>query len=120
MDLGIFLVLILLQFKHWYVDFVNQTNEEIQYKGEYLDWRGMKHSAKHGIATLAILWWFIAAPWAVILAALDFVVHYHIDWFKMNFGNKDISTPAFWNHLGLDQMAHQLVYLLIAYICITL
>ena len=52
---------------------------------------------------------------AFILAFFDFVTHYHIDWLKMNYGNRDITTPAFWNHLGLDQMIHQLTYILIAY-----
>jgi hypothetical protein len=33
----------------------------------------------------------------------------------MNYGNRDITTKAFWNHLGLDQMAHQLVYIFIAW-----
>jgi hypothetical protein len=45
---------------------------------------------------------------------LDFLAHYHIDWTKMNYGNRDIRTPQFWNHLGLDQMAHQICYIFIA------
>ena len=32
----------------------------------------------------------------------------------MNYGNRDIRTRQFWNHLGLDQMAHQIVYIIIA------
>lgn len=107
----ILLILALLQVKHWYVDFVNQTDEEVKYKGTYLDWRGVKHSLKHGIVTTAILILFTPIGWAVIFGIVDFLLHYHIDWLKINKGNRDIRTKAFWNHLGLDQMAHQLTYI---------
>ena len=117
MILVMMFVLILLQIKHWYVDFVNQTEEEIQHKVIYLDWIGIKHSVKHGVSTFVILW--VVLGWVEIdlafaLATVDFLLHYHIDWFKMNYGNRDIRTPQFWNHLGLDQMAHQIVYIIIA------
>jgi hypothetical protein len=107
----IFIVLILLQIKHWYIDFVNQTEEEVQYKGTYLDWRGVKHSLKHGIATAAIFFVFIPIEWSLIIGALDFLLHYHIDYCKIRYGNRDIKTPQFWSQLGLDQMAHQITYL---------
>lgn len=111
--LEIFIILILLQIKHWYIDFVNQDDEEVKHKGIYLDWRGMKHSFKQGLGTFAVLVLFAPFSWAFVLAALDFILHYHIDWSKMNYGNRDITTKAFWNHLGLDQMAHQITYILI-------
>ena len=117
MILVMMFVLILLQIKHWYVDFVDQTEEEIQHKGIYLDWIGIRHSVKHGVATFVILWavlGWVETDLAFALATVDFLLHYHIDWFKMNYGNRDIRTPQFWNHLGLDQMAHQIVYIIIA------
>jgi hypothetical protein len=114
----VFIILILLQIKHWYIDFVNQTDEEVAHKGMYLDWRGIKHSLKHGIATFVILFLFAPMSWALALGVVDFLLHYHIDWTKMNKGNRDIRTKEFWNHLGLDQMAHQIVYLLIVGILI--
>jgi hypothetical protein len=116
--LEIFIILILLQIKHWYIDFVNQTDEEVSYKGVYLDWRGITHSIKHGLATSVILFLFAPIGWAVFLGIVDTVLHYHIDWTKMNKGNRDIRTKEFWNHLGLDQMAHQISYLLIVGILI--
>ena len=117
MILVMMFVLILLQIKHWYIDFVNQTEEEIQHKGIYLDWIGIKHSVKHGVSTFVILWavlGWVETDLAFALATVDFLLHYHIDWLKMNYGNRDIRTPQFWNHLGLDQMAHQIVYIIIA------
>ena len=103
-------ILILLQFKHWYIDFVNQSDEEVKYKGQYLDWRGIKHSLKHGIVTGAIFLLWLDLPSAVVVGLIDFVLHYHIDWTKMNYGNRNIQNKEFWMHLGLDQMAHQLTY----------
>ena len=113
---SVFELLALLYIKHWYVDFVNQSMEEVNGKGSYGNWQGVKHSVKHGIATVIVL--LIASvnwPSAVILGIVDFITHYHIDWTKMNYGNRDINSPSFWNHLGLDQMAHNFVYLFIVW-----
>ncbi len=110
------IILILLQIKHWYIDFVNQSEEEVKHKGIYFDWRGVKHSLKHGLATLFIFYFTDLDLSAIIaIGSIDFLLHYHIDWAKMNWGNRDITTPAFWNHLGLDQMAHQIVYICIIF-----
>lgn len=124
---AVLLLLVLLQIKHWYIDFVDQDDEEVKHKGIYLDWLGVKHSLKQGVGTFfmfAVWITFFGAqvysylPFIISLSLLDFIAHYHIDWCKMNYGNRDITTPAFWNHLGLDQMAHQITYLLIAYLVI--
>lgn len=107
---------ILLQIKHWYVDFVLQTQEMINGKGTYGNAYGVFHSLQHAAFTLALLL-LIVNPWlAFTLAMFDFITHYHIDWIKMNYGNRDITNPKFWNHLGLDQMAHQIVYLIIGHV----
>jgi hypothetical protein len=117
MEIGMLILLVLLQIKHWYVDFVNQSPEEVASKGNYGDFHGIMHSLKHGIGTLICVLMIVGPEFAVFALALgvfDFVTHYHIDWAKMNYGNRDIQNPLFWNNLGLDQMAHQIVYLLIA------
>ena len=112
------LVLVLFQIKHWYIDFVMQTNEMVASKGIYGDPKGVLHSAQHGIATFIILLFFVSPVLALILAGFDFITHYHIDWVTVNKGCRDIKNPKFWNHLGLDQMAHQIVYVLIASIAL--
>lgn len=109
------IVLFLLQIKHWYVDFVMQTDSMVAGKAIYGNKMGMLHSMEHAIATLLILLFFVDPITAMALALFDFVTHYHIDWVKMNYGCRDIQNPKFWNHLGLDQMAHQIVYLVIAF-----
>ena len=50
----IFITLALLFIKHWYIDFVIQTDEEVKHKGIYGNWTGIVHSLKHGLATLII------------------------------------------------------------------
>jgi hypothetical protein len=112
---SIFILLALLFIKHWYIDFVNQSNEEVAGKGIYGNAAGLMHSIKHGFATFLIMWLFIAEPMlAVVIGFIDFVLHYHIDWAKMNINkrwNYTIDKPAFWAWLGADQLAHSLTYL---------
>lgn len=112
-------VLALLFVKHWYVDFVNQTAAEVESKGQYLSPQGIWHSAKQGIGTwIAFLLAGTSLFGAVLLALADFLLHYHIDWVKMNYGNRDITTSQFWNHLGLDQLVHSLTYLALVYLAV--
>jgi hypothetical protein len=107
----ILVLLILLQIKHWYIDFVNQTDEEVAHKGQYFVWKGMKHSFKHGLATAIIFFFVLELEGALLLGLIDFILHYHIDYCKMHYGNRDVKTKAFWTQLGLDQMGHQLTYI---------
>jgi len=113
---AIFILLALLFIKHWYIDFVDQSAEEVEHKGRYGVWKGVKHSLKHGIGTLLMLMAAGVGLWFSLASAIiDFITHYHIDWAKMNWGNRDITDPAFWNHLGLDQLAHYITYLFIVW-----
>ena len=110
----IYILLALLFIKHWYIDFVNQSDAEVKGKGIYGNLTGLGHSIKHGMATTVILLFFVYYPFdAVVLGIIDFFFHYHIDWIKMRFGNRDITTKAFWAQLGLDQLAHALCYLML-------
>jgi Protein of unknown function (DUF3307) len=120
----ILILLALFQVKHWYIDFVNQNDEEVKHKGIFFHWLGVKHSLKQGMGTLGmfLIWMLLIElpigphmPYVLALSAVDFILHYVIDWTKMNHGNRDIMNPQFWNHLGMDQMAHQLTYIGIAY-----
>ena len=118
---SIFIILALLFIKHWYIDFVDQTNEEVAQKGNYLAWQGLKHSIKHGLATFLIL--FLATDVthvdAMALGLVDFLIHYHVDWFKMRFGEKDSTKNAYWIWFGADQLMHQLTYITVIYFMIT-
>lgn len=106
----LFVILIALQIKHWYIDFVNQTTAEVISKGHYGELTGIMHSLKHGIATGLIIL-IIEPEIAISIGLLDFILHYHIDWAKRNFGNQDIQDKRFWRDMGFDQMMHQLCYI---------
>lgn len=114
MDELMLLTFVLLFIKHYIVDFPWQTQEEVENKGIYGNVAGIIHSLKHGFGTAIVF--FITGPHvtdAWILGLIDSVLHYHIDWVKMRFGCRDISQKAFWNQLGLDQLAHYLTYALL-------
>lgn len=110
--------LLMLQLKHFYLDFVAQTETELKYKGVYSNFSGMTHSIKHGfysfICTLLILeleLYYILL--ALLVGIIDFVVHYHVDFIKSKYGPTDISNKNFWVWFGFDQLIHQLTYLLL-------
>lgn len=107
------LVLILLQIKHYYADFVWQTSDHIKYKGEYGHIKGIEHSLHHSGLTALIFLPFVGLELALILGLVDFVLHYHIDYVKIRYGEKNIATKDFWTHFGMDQLAHQITYVLL-------
>ena len=110
------LLLMLLQVKHWYVDFVDQSDAEIASKGIYGDQLGVNHSTKHAIGTMLCVVAIAGLEYillAIMMALMDFILHYHIDYVKMQYGNNNIKDKQFWIHMGADQLAHQLTYLFI-------
>lgn len=119
-----FVILVLLFVKHWYIDFVNQSDAEVRTKGIYGKFPGVLHSIKHGIVTAIIV--YLIGEWefdlsvvdAMIIGSVDAIVHYHCDWLKMRYGNRDITSRAFWAHLGLDQLVHSLTYVGIVWILV--
>ena len=119
---SILLFLAFLFIKHWYVDFVNQTDEEVAGKGTYGNAHGVMHSIKHGLGTLAVCMLFLDAfNLCLSLALIDFMLHYHIDWLKMNINRWrkiTIQDKEFWMWLGADQLAHSLTYLFLIWIAI--
>jgi hypothetical protein len=115
----LFIILGLLFVKHFIVDFYLQTNEHVANKGLYGVWKGIEHSLQHGIATAVILVFFVSWPFAILLAIADFVIHYHVDWAKININRSRHLTPSdqqFWFWLGLDQLAHSLTYVWIGWV----
>jgi len=119
---SIFILLGLLFVKHWYIDFVNQSMEEVQGKGIYGNAHGIMHSIKHGLGTLLIFWAFTGEfEYSVIIGLIDFALHYHIDWAKININKKfnyTTENPKFWMWLGLDQLLHSLTYLMLVWLAV--
>lgn len=118
-------LLTLLCLKHWFVDFYRQTGEQIRLKGQYGNLVGIQHSIEHAVGTLvclaltkAVLGLSVGYGWCWVLAFADYVIHYHLDYIKSNYGCQDQGKKEFWNHLGLDQMAHHITYVVIAAIAV--
>ncbi|WP_417726806.1 DUF3307 domain-containing protein [Roseovarius sp.] len=109
------LFLILFQIKHYLGDFQLQTGWMANNKGRYGHPSGIMHAGLHGALSLPILLWFVL-PWefALGLALMETLVHYHIDWAKARRVRQrgvNEAAPRFWHYLGLDQAAHQLTYI---------
>lgn len=109
------LLLTLLTLKHFIFDFVYQPPFQWQNKGTYGHLGGIVHSGQHALASLLILLFFINPLYALGLAALEFVIHYHMDWFKMSYNKKKgwgaNTHSQFWTLLGVDQLVHSLTYI---------
>lgn len=103
--------------KHFVFDFIYQPPYQWMNKGTYGHPGGILHAGQHGLSSLVILLFF-TNPWtAVALALFEFILHYHIDWAKMNFnrkmGWKADKNSQFWVLLGADQLLHYLTYVLL-------
>jgi hypothetical protein len=116
-------IMLLLQLKHWYADFWSQNYRQTVCKGIYGDFVGLSHTLEHVIGTLISLllvsfFMPITVSMILMLALLDLFIHYHVDYVKVHYGTKDNKTPRYWREFGLDQLAHQLTYLLIVYLIV--
>ncbi len=116
------LLLTLLFIKHFVFDFLYQPPYQWQNKGTYGHIGGIIHSGQHALSTLLILLFFISAPVAAAIAGLEFLIHYHMDWFKMKYNKLKGWTATthneFWILLGVDQLVHSLTYILIVYLAL--
>ena len=116
---GILLLLALLQVKHAICDGPLQTLRMVKEKGVYGRRGGFEHAAIHGVGSLIVLVVFgIAFLPALLLAAAETIVHYHIDFTKESISRRrgwTTDDPQFWWALMVDQMFHQFTYLAMAY-----
>lgn len=118
-------LLLLFQLKHYYADFVIQTYDQTVRKGIYRDLIGISHSVDHVWTSLLVLFIYstffhVSAITIFVICFLEGILHYHIDWAKVHFGCKDITKPLFWNQFGIDQLAHQLTYIVMAWYLVPL
>ena len=118
----ILILLLLLQIKHCYADFVLQTYMQTVKKGVWMDPIGLSHTVDHVYCTLMALLLFslfvpLSAFSILLVAVVEGVIHYLVDYSKVKYGSKDNTKPIFWTQFGLDQLAHQATYLaMVAYL----
>lgn len=126
----IIIVFSLLLIKHFLVDFILQTKWQATNKGTYGHPAGTLHAVLHYMFTFVIVYGiFIHNPklWpvpfelqlmSVGLGLLDGVLHYHIDWAKVNINKYyklGTNNKYYWWLLGFDQLLHQLTYVFICW-----
>lgn len=114
MTLMIVLIALLL-IKHFIADFVYQPPYQWQNKGTYLHPGGLLHSFQHVVLTGFILVFFKLSFVSILsICIIEFLVHYHMDWFKMWYNKKKDwganTHNEFWILMGFDQLVHNLTY----------
>jgi len=114
----VFILLALFGIKHFLADFLMQFEYMLKEKGIYGATGGIHHALLHASFTFLILVFFCHNGNEIIaLAAVDFFIHYHVDFYKQQL-NKHLTTAdrRFWILLGLDQALHYLTYIGIIYV----
>jgi Protein of unknown function (DUF3307). len=116
---AILLLFLLLQTKHLIIDWIWQPEYEWKNKGTYGHFGGIRHAGKNAIGT-GICFYIFVGLWAIPIAVFDFMIHYHIDWSKMNINKKTGWGPLthcqFWWLTGFDQYLHQITYIFLIYL----
>lgn len=135
----IILFLLLLQVKHFLADGPLQTAYQYLHKGDPEHPGGYVHAAIHYAFTLAIC---VVMGVPAIIACIDPVSHYIIDYYKVNLTKRKawsrmvmrsiwkpdelsgdtlppgllVTSNNFFHALMADQLAHQLVYVFIVWV----
>ena len=107
--------LALFQVKHFLCDFVLQTAYLYRNKGIYGHRAGFIHAGLHALGSLpAILLLSRDAGLIAAILAVEFLIHYHVDWLKLYIDKRfrlGINQSLYWAIFGADQLLHQLTYL---------
>ena len=120
--MDILILLLLIQIKHCYADFVLQTYMQTVKKGVWMDPIGISHTLDHIYCSLIALLLFslfvpLSAISILLVSLVEGIIHYLVDYAKVKYGSKDNTKPIFWTQFGLDQLAHQATYLaMVAYL----
>ncbi|WP_171100591.1 DUF3307 domain-containing protein [Ruegeria sp. HKCCD7255] len=119
----VLLLLALLHVKHMFADYYLQTPKMLSGRGVYFHIGRAQHAAVHVVGSV-VVFAIMRAPieFIVVIAALEWVVHFHIDFFKASYSDKKQLQPnqaAFWRAAGLDQCMHNLTYIAMAWAWVT-
>jgi len=123
-QLLLLLLIAALQIKHLIADFFLQNSKMIMGREVYWHLGRAQHAGIHAIFSTLVLGIF-GTPLVPLLAIVvaEFIIHFHIDWLKARYSvnrNLQPDQPLYWYAMGTDQAAHQLTYLVMAWIWICL
>ena len=113
--------LLLLQLKHFVCDGPLQTKQMVHEKGIYGQPLGLLHAGLHAVGTFIVcIAMGLGLQTALALAAVDGVIHYHIDFIKESFVRArdwSFGNAQFWWAMVGDQFLHNVTYIgLTAYV----
>ena len=117
--LNLMALVTLLTIKHFFADFTPlQTHYMLANKGFYGHWGGISHAGIHALLSLILL--FLSTNMTtenfiviLYLSVGEFLVHYHMDWFKEKYNRTKgwkMTDYQFWVLFGIDQLVHHLTY----------
>ena len=114
-SLSVLLLLALLQVKHLFADFYMQNGWMLTGRENYFHLGRSTHAAIHCVFS-AVVFLFFDTPifWVAALAVGEWIIHFHIDYWKARDGCKRELTPAdaaFWKTFGVDQTLHHMTYI---------
>jgi hypothetical protein len=117
MNLALTLI-VWMSVKHFIVDFPMQCSWMYKNKGTLFHMGGVVHALLHGIGTALVIGLIGFGFKTIIMAAcIDIVIHYFVDYAKININRKlkwtPVNTEYFWWLLGYDQLLHMLTYVYI-------
>lgn len=116
---SVLLLLCALQVKHMFADFFLQTPKMLSGRCAYMHVGRAQHAGVHVVGSIVVFGLF-GAPlvFILVLALLEWVVHFHIDFGKARYSEVKRLTPQqakFWQAMGADQAMHQLTYIVMAW-----
>ena len=106
--------LALFELKHFVCDFVIQTTYLYRNKGIYGHRAGFIHAGLHAGGSLPAILLLSRDPGIIAaILAVEFLIHYHVDWLKLHIDKRyrlGINQSLYWAVFGADQLLHQLTY----------
>jgi len=124
MTFEILFLLLAFQAKHLITDYYLQFPYMYENKGKPIEWIKplFDHSAIHAFGTILILAIYTSSQglqWIVLFLGLfDLITHFTIDRWKAT-RKTNPSESKFWQYLGIDQMLHHIVGILIIFFITT-
>lgn len=118
------LMLIWLQVKHYVADYLMQPKWVLFAKGDMRRAGGYVHAAIHAVGSIPA--YLIAGLELVdiaILCVAEFVVHYLVDFIKVDLSARSKGGPdtmIYWALHGGDQLLHQLTYAGLIYFALSM
>jgi hypothetical protein len=113
----ILVALVVLEVKHFIIDYTLQSSYQYKNKGKYGHPGGIIHAGFQALGSLPAF--LVITPSLGLAAAIvvgEFIIHYHVDWAKEQLNQRlkvERGTATYWFIFGADQLLHHLSYIAI-------